>query len=227
MNNVSVDHRYNSVIHSRTLRNINNIFSLSSKKVLDLGCGYGEYLAHFGKGSVGVTTTPEEVEHATARGLSVRLGNAEFLEELSFEEQFEAVWANNLFEHLLSPHEFLIKLKKQVTKNGILILGVPVVPFIPQLTAFKKFRGALASNHINFFTADTLRLTVERAGWHVKAIRPFIFKNTMLDTCISPLVPHLYVIAENDTSFRYPSKKVKEWSNDSRYLKLIESTKSI
>ena len=216
--------RFRKVGKSRTFQNICDLYKLKDKAVLDIGCGQGQYLAHFGEGSLGVTTAQEEVDFGKEADLPIVFGNAEYLEESLRGEKFSAFWANNLFEHLLSPHGFLMKLKKFSTSDAVLVLGVPVVPKVVSLVRLKWFRGMLASNHINFFTATTLRLTVERAGWRVSSVRPFIFKNNILDRLVAPLAPHLYVIGENDTRFIYPPKKVAEWKDDKRYTDILSLT---
>lgn len=224
MNQKPFQERFDAVAASGTFRRIVNRFDLSRKKALDLGCGYGEYLTHFGKGSLGITTSREEVDVGKERSLDIRFGNAEFLEETSLPADIEAVWANNLFEHLLSPHAFLMKLKKNVVPDGLLILGVPVIPKVTALMSLGRFRGALASNHINFFTKETLVLTAERAGWRVLEARPFWFSSVWLDRLFVPLAPHLYLIAKNDAEFKYPGKKYNEWMAGEHYRHLFEIT---
>ncbi len=221
---MSIETREKNVKRSRTFKNILELYGLSSKSVLDIGCGFGEYLRLFGKGSIGITTTTNEIDYGRTNNLPIILGNAENLDELDFKVKFDAFWANNLFEHLLSPHSFLMKLKKFSTRESTLVLGVPVLPKIIFLTKLSKFRGALASNHINFFIAETLKFTVERSGWKIITVRPFVFKNAFLDQIIRPIVPHLYVVAKNDTSFAYPTKKVGEWKDDDKYIDLLSIT---
>jgi SAM-dependent methyltransferase len=212
---------------STTFRNICDLFGLRNKKVLDIGCGHGQYLKHFGKGSIGVTTANDEVIFGKQNGLDIVFGNAEYLGETNFNTEFEAFWANNLFEHLLSPHAFLMNLKKTAKDDALVILGVPVVPKIVSFLNMKWWRGPLASNHVNFFTHTTLRLTVEYAGWKVLAVRPFIFKNRLLDTIVRPFAPHMYVVAKNRPDFQYPPKKVHEWEGDSHYTNLLKITNQI
>ena len=180
-NDDRLDKRFSPVAHSATFNRILDTLDLRSKKVLDMGCGYGEYLTHFGSGSVGVTTTPAQVAYGAQKGLAIVSGNVELIDELHIGNNFQGLWANNLFEHLLAPHAFLIKLKTIAASDAVLVLGVPVVPRIVSLMKLSKFRGALATAHVNFFTRETLHLTVERAGWKVKGLRPFIFSNTYLD----------------------------------------------
>jgi SAM-dependent methyltransferase len=219
---MSIQFREDNVKLSRTFKNIRDLYSLSNKSVLDIGCGFGEYLRLFGKGSVGITTTQDEIEYGKKNNLNIRFGNAEKIETIDLNnKKFDAIWANNLFEHLLSPHAFIIKLKKISNNNAVAVIGVPVIPKIVSLINLSWFRGTLASNHINFFTRNTLQLTVERAGWNVSTVRPFIFKNRILDLIVRPFAPHLYVIAKNNPNFEYPPKKIKEWISDEYYSELL------
>ena len=213
--------RFKQVEASRTFRNICTIFGLYEKSVLDIGCGYGQYLRRFGKGSAGITTAPIEVEFGKTHGLNILLGNAERLE---VSQHFDAFWANNLFEHLLSPHAFLMNLKKFSKPDSLCIIGVPVVPKFAWLRHIKQWRGTLASNHVNFFTDTTLGLTVERAGWVVVEVRPFIFQSKILDMIIRPFAPHMYAVAKNNEHFKYPPKKVHEWIDDPYYKDLLTIT---
>jgi len=221
---MSLNTRFTEVSLSKTFDRIRTLFELDKKSVLDLGCGYGEYLALCGEGSLGITSNQEEVKEAIARGLSVMFGNIEELDQLNLKKSFAVVWANNFFEHLLSPHAFLMNLKPLSKEGSFLILGVPVFPRILSLMHFSKWKGALASNHINFFTKETLCETVERAGWRVLAVRPFFFKNKTLDYVASFFAPHLYVVAHNESTFTYPPKKLMEWKGNSFYSNLLKIT---
>lgn len=221
---MDVDNRTNKVQVSRTFRIMRDIFGLSQKSVLDVGCGFGEYLRHFGPDSIGITTTDNEIDYGKENGLNIVFGNAEKIADLGFSKKFDAIWANNLFEHLLSPHAFLIKLKTVSKPDAVAIIGVPVIPKLESLIYLKWFRGSLASNHVSFFTRKTLVLSVERAGWKIIGARPFFFKNKFLDFLCSPFAPHLYIVAMNDSNFKYPEKKLKEWVTDSHYADLLAIT---
>lgn len=222
---MDIEQRFKNTGASRTFRRIVRLFAMHERAVLDLGCGYGEYLAIFGKGSVGITTNEREVKEGKKRGLCIMSGNVEEMEKLNIKNKFDIVWANNFFEHILSPHAFLSKLRGVVARETTLLLGVPVIPAIPHFFRLKKFRGALASNHINFFTRKTLLLTVERAGWIVVDIRPYIVSNPLIDKLFGFIAPHLYVIAKRDESFRYAEKKLKEWEGVPYYDSFLKSTK--
>lgn len=218
--------RFSKVKNSKTFNRILNVLNLRNKKVLDIGCGYGEYLSEFGNGSIGITTTDAEVDYGRNNNLNIIKGNIEVYSTLNNLGFFDSIWANNLFEHLLSPHEFLIQLKTIANKDTLLVLGVPVIPKIAFLLNLNKFRGALASNHISFFSRESLKYTVQYAGWKVVSLRPFIFSNKLLDMVASFFAPHLYLIAYNNTDFKYPEKKQKEWRNEDKYRHLFDITES-
>jgi 2-polyprenyl-3-methyl-5-hydroxy-6-metoxy-1,4-benzoquinol methylase len=205
----NIQKRFDGVARSKTFRNIVETFTLDKKAVLDIGCSFGEFLAHFGDGSVGISISHEEVAYGKAEGLDIRYGNIEE-GDLVLTEQFDVIFANNIFEHLYSPHDFLNKIKKHLKPEGILILGVPCIPKMVSLTHIRKFRGAFAEQHINFFTRDTLLHTVMRAGWIPQMARGFRFKNSVVDTLLNPIYPHFYVIATIDTDFHYTEKRMKE-----------------
>lgn len=222
---MNINQRFKNTNASRTFKRIVRVFAMHEKAVLDLGCGFGEYLTIFGKGSVGITTNMREVEEGKKRGLDIMFGNIEEMEKLNIKNKFDIVWANNFFEHILSPHAFLSKLRRVVVGETTLILGVPVVPVISLLLRVGKFRGALASNHINFFTRKTLILTVERAGWVVVDIRPYVVSYSPIDRLLGFVAPHLYVVAKCDESFRYAEKKLKEWEGVPYYDSFLKNTK--
>ena len=201
--------RFANASKSQTFLNKVALFDLDKKSVLDIGCCNGEALVHFGPGSTGLTINPEEVAVGKERGLDIRLGNIESA-DFVLNETYDVIFANNLFEHLYSPHAFLIKIKTYLKPGGILILGVPCIPKIVSLLHITKFRGSLADAHINFFTRDTLIKTVERAGWNIEMTRGFHFANAFVDHLIDPIYPHFYVIAKPDPNFKYSDKRMKE-----------------
>jgi SAM-dependent methyltransferase len=217
------DRQFAIVSRSRTFRNIVKHFALGEKSVLDVGCSYGEYTAHFGLKSVGITTNPREVEIGLKRGLDVRLGNAEHLEAIGLPNSFDFIWANNLFEHLLAPHAFLMNLRRVGKTETVLLLGVPVLPFPYFLTLLRKFRGAFHDSHINFYSWRTLKLTVEAAGWSTKDVRPFICPVRLLDRLLLFIAPHVYVVATKDLSFAYSRGKVQEWEHDPMYETMLKA----
>ena len=205
----TIEKRFENVSRSKIFENIVRLFELDTRRVLDIGCSFGEFVARFGSGSTGISINQEEVAYGQKRGLDIRYGNIES-DDFVLDERYDVIFANNLLEHLYSPHAFLIKIKRYLKPNGIVLLGVPCIPKIVSLLHIQKFRGSLSLEHINFFTKDTLVKTTERAGWEVKTARGFRFENSILDHLLDPIYPHFYVVASEDTQFRYSDKRMKE-----------------
>lgn len=215
--NQDIEGRFSNTSRSKTFGNIVRTYSLDQKAVLDIGCSYGEFVAHFGDHSVGITIDPAEAEYGTHRGLDIRQGNIE-ANNFVLNETFDVIFCNNLFEHLYSPHGFLIRIKKYLKPNGQLILGVPCIPKFTSLLHLRKFRGSLAEAHINFFTLDTLHKAVERAGYDVSDIRGFHFSNHLVDHLLDWIYPHLYVVATPKADFHYTEKRMKELAGYAEHL---------
>lgn len=215
------EERHQKLAKNKTFARLLDRFDLRNKKVLDIGSGWGEYLNLFGEGSLGITGQDIEVSFCKEKGLRSIVCNAEYL-DLYIQEMFDVIWANNFLEHILSPHQFLIRSKRVLTEDGVIIIGVPVVPRIISLMRVKKFSGALADAHISFFTKKTIELTLQYAGYCVIESRPFIFRNKILDRLAAFFAPHVYVIAKINTKFNYSKKKIAEWSNFKEYKELID-----
>ncbi len=205
-----IQKRFVKVAKSATFQNIVATYRLRDKRVLDIGCSYGEHLVHFGKGSVGLTITEPEIAFGKEKKIDIRYGN---IEESDFKVPFsewDAIFANNIFEHLFSPHYFLYRVRKLLKDDGLLILGVPCVPTIAPLMRFKKWRGCLSLPHINFWTRGTLHRTVERGGFRVLETRGFHFKNKLIDALFSLVYPHFYCVAVPIPNFQYPETRMEK-----------------
>jgi len=218
MTNEEIKKRIANVAKSSTFSNILRTYDLGNKKVLDIGCSYGEFLVKFGSGSMGVTVNDREVEWGKTNNVNIQLGNIE--ESFDTEEKFDSIFANNIFEHMLAPHLFLIKIKRFLKEDGLLILGVPCVPYAFPLVVFKKFNGFKSPAHVNFFNKYTLGKTVEYAGWTVVENRGFVFRNKFLDMFVDLICPHFYVVAKINKSFKYDDKRLVELSGYKEIYKI-------
>lgn len=215
---VSLEKRTANVAKSRTFNNLIKEYDLGNKKVLDIGCSYGEFLAKFGKDSLGITVSQKEVDWGEYKGLNIKIGNVE--EDFDTEEKFDAIFANNIFEHMLAPHLFLLKIKKYLKEDGILILGVPCVPYIQPLVYLRQFAGSLSPAHVNFFNRYTLQLSVAYGGWKVSKNSGFYFTNKILDYLFNFICPHFYVTAKVDKDFKYDGKRLLELVGYSKMINI-------
>jgi 2-polyprenyl-3-methyl-5-hydroxy-6-metoxy-1,4-benzoquinol methylase len=143
-----------------------------SVRVLDAGCGAGEFLAFLGRvgfAVAGVDLSAEAVERARRRNpdADVRVGSIE--EHIPFRgETFDAVWCTEVLEHVFDVHATLTELNRMLRPSGALVLttpyhGVLKNMLIAPLNFDRHFNPE--GSHIRFFTRRTLARVLVRAGF--------------------------------------------------------------
>jgi SAM-dependent methyltransferase len=122
-----------------------------SGRVLDVGCGIGDFLAST-PGSTGVDINPFSVHWCRKRGL-----NADVMEEgkIPFPDRsFESAVLDNVLEHIEDPRPLLAEVHRILRPSGIFVVGVPGP------------RGFAADpDHKIFYDETTLTNVVTRAGF--------------------------------------------------------------
>lgn len=183
-------------------------FRLDRMRVLDIGCGKGDYLAHFGPGSIGLELNESYVEAARAKGLDARQANVTVEGLPPGLGKFDAVWASALIEHLNSPHEFLMSVREALNPEGLLVALVPVTGPV----RWGPWRGYLAVDHVNFFTPRTFRYTVERGGFDVVWMgSPSLPRAPLaVSRVAAPISPNVVAVARAQRDFQYAEKASRQ-----------------
>jgi SAM-dependent methyltransferase len=200
-------------------------YGLGEKRMVDVGCGYGHYLIHFGPGSVGLDANQKSEDFARSIGLDVLDCNVE--ESVPLEaESFGAVWCANLIEHLVAPHMLLSRLHRLLTADGLLIAKVPVIPPSPVRFAARLLGAPLgyeATEHINAFTPDTFAFTLRRAGFQPMEAISIVLGNPLAQPLMAPLTRRLgasiTIVARKDPAFVYPEKRLESF--DPKWMETI------
>ena len=170
-------------------------FGLDGRSVLDVGSGWGEFLVHFGPGSVGLEVEAQQVEFSRALHLEVVSGNVEDRPEL--DRKFDVVWCSNLLEHLVAPHLGLLVLRSYLNAGGLALISIPLVPTAIQRLFSRVvvgFEGFEAENHVNAFTRKTMVFFLERAGFDVVESSTYLpprGRPRVLARSLDALYPHM------------------------------------
>ncbi len=186
-------------------RRLKFVFKLKNLPVgrwMDVGAGIGHYLKFMPNGSVGLDIKQDKEK-------SIYKWN--FVDPLpsQFNGAISVVWCSNLIEHVLDPHRFLINLRKVIIpgNQGILLIACPNTVF------FKRgpWKGTLAADHVNFFNINTLRLTMQYAGYRIvySGCPSFPWLPIWVSKLLGPLGPTLLVGAQPIENFQYPSRAHK------------------
>jgi len=166
------------------------------KKWLDLGAGDGTYLKFMSPDSIGLDIKSN---------IEKRIKSWNFNDSVpsDLENNFDVIWCSNLIEHVLSPHEFMIKIKKFLKPDGILIIACPQTliknPFI--------YKGTLQGDHVNFYNLSTLKLSIKYSGYQILFAGTPSF--TKLGSKFAFLAPTIMVVARPIFNFQYPASAHK------------------
>lgn len=148
--------------------------NLEKKKVLDIGCGYGEILYVLKK------KYKCEVEGIEASGEAADLGSKIFsipihptlLEEFVPKKKFDIVWCSHVLEHTSNPSEFLKKITSLLKDQGYLYIEVPNILEPSGGFSLDMF---LYKEHLQTFSVYDLYLILERNGFAVAGYSDLYF----------------------------------------------------
>ncbi|MGJ8592705.1 MAG: class I SAM-dependent methyltransferase [Aquaticitalea sp.] len=150
----------------------------SAKRVLDVGCGEGTF-AHAIKDKNtaevwGIELMPDAGDEAKKVLDKVFVGPCEdFIEDLP-DNYFDAIYFNDVLEHLLDPYTVLEIIKNKLTDNGV------VISSIPNFRYYRVFReiyfkedfqyredGVMDKTHLRFFTKKSIQRMYEDLGYEI------------------------------------------------------------
>jgi len=174
----SIDRRLIERGVAQRLKYLQKVVDFSRRQsILDIGCDDGTFLSLLGSryehlNLFGVEPSQQRAKLAkTLPKLNIR---AETFEEVHFERTFDIIAAIHVLEHLYDPIGFLNKVKSIMHPESLLFIEVPTVS-LSRLDLPCGIRllapGYRHSEHLWFFTKQTLRHLLERQGFHIRAIK--------------------------------------------------------
>ena len=135
-------------------------------RVLDFGCGYGEFLATcalFGFEATGVDRSTARRENAKQVRIFAEIADLKASSEGA--KRFHAITLFEVLEHLDDPVAVLRSLTDLLLPGGILILETPDCTGVTGIKMRRDYLKIAPMEHINGFTPGTLRALAERLGF--------------------------------------------------------------
>lgn len=138
-------------------------------RVLDIGCGGGDFLAFLGGGAgrTGLETSPFGLEQARKKGLDVIDGTIEG-HAAERPEAYDVVSALQVLEHIAAPRPFLAGAVRALAPGGTLVIAVP---------NNESFLGSdhdlalnLPPHHMGRWTRRSLAAVAEIFGLEIAAV---------------------------------------------------------
>lgn len=145
-------------------------FELTDRKVLEVGCGDGFFLrslADAGARVHGVEPSVVQRRVAASRGLTVDAGVLS-QQRILAAGPFDAFVTRQVLEHVDDIYDFLLTVRSNLAPASV---GLVEVPNLDKLVADKRFFDFIPE-HVNYFSARTLRLALELAGFEVVEVDP-------------------------------------------------------
>ena len=202
---------------------------LLGAKVVEIGCGRGEYLsllAELGVNAFGVEHNQDSVAACRERGLQVQQGFVADERTIVPEGPFDGFVILNFLEHIPSAHLTLRGIAANLRDRAVGIVEVPAFEAILQAGLFAEF----IPDHCYYFTRQTLTCLLEmngfeviecRLSWHGYVLSAKVRKRRRLD--LSPLHNTENKVKNSFDSFlnRFPTGAVAVWGAGHQALALI------
>tara|TARA_R110002020_G_scaffold180139_2_gene374168 strand:- start:899 stop:2020 length:1122 start_codon:yes stop_codon:yes gene_type:complete len=141
-------------------------YYLKGKKVIELGCGRGEYLSlmkETGANVSGIEYSIESVNECLKQNLNVKRDYISDSNQKLPDAPYDAFFILSYFEHLPAPQILLKSIHKNLTNDGIGLIEVPNFDMMVRDNLFSEF----ITDHLMYFTKDTLTSTLLMNGFEV------------------------------------------------------------
>lgn len=135
-------------------------------RLLDVGCGSGAFLDHarsIGWQVMGVDFDPQAVSNARVRGLDVRAGGIEAVEDQV--GSFDVVTISHVIEHVPDPAQLLKAAFRLLKKDGMLWLETPNIDAFGHARFGPYWRGLEVPRHLVVFSRTGLFDLMHKAGF--------------------------------------------------------------
>ncbi|MBC7387896.1 MAG: class I SAM-dependent methyltransferase [Opitutaceae bacterium] len=152
------------------------IGDLTNKKIYDIGFGYAQALIYFkekGLACSGIEPSEEGVEYANSKGITNgKIGGIEEESSYASEDKQDVVLLINVLEHLRTPFETLVNIRKHlIANNGLIVIDVPNEYNTFQTIANEEYNlkdwWIAPPKHINYFSPSSLESLLNQAGFEV------------------------------------------------------------
>ncbi|WP_299257004.1 class I SAM-dependent methyltransferase [uncultured Aquimarina sp.] len=176
----------------------------NTKTLLDVGCGEGAFASFikekYQTETWGIELMKEEGEKAKKLLDKVFIGEVEsYIDELP-DDHFDAIYFNDVLEHLVDPYMVLEKIKSKLSKDGVIISSIPNMRYhsaLKNLVLKKNWEyedhGIMDKTHLRFFTGKSIANMYTRLGYKIlthkginktKSIKPYLYNIPMFFTAM-------------------------------------------
>jgi len=154
---------------------LNKFFPSSKRKILDIGCGSGEFLGFMKKLGwkvFGIEPSKEVLWRAKKQGIIVYNSTLEeFVSKKDQRNKFYVAVLANVLEHVLKPEETISMVKDLLHPGGIICIQVPNDFNKLQLSASRNVKRkdwwVAIPDHLNYFNFKSLEKLLKFYGFDI------------------------------------------------------------
>jgi 2-polyprenyl-3-methyl-5-hydroxy-6-metoxy-1,4-benzoquinol methylase len=155
-------------------------------KVLDIGCGTGEFLYYMKRKkwkTYGIEVSKQLVK--IAKGMSKATIYETRLMQFKPKLKFDVITMWHVFEHLPNPESVIKKLSKILADDGTLVIEVPHGNSFSYKLFKRNWTLLLVPQHLHFWTESAFRILLARNNMKISKIEyplhfPFVFASSSI-----------------------------------------------
>ena len=136
----------------------------NNKRILDIGCGTGNFLASLPTNifKVGVDIDKTSIDIAKQKHKNIEFICSSF-EDLVYEDNIDLITMNHVLEHLSNPKEVLERLYDLSNSNTRLLIEVPII----ENGLTNDINGFFSVQHLTHFSRNSFKNILKLSGWEV------------------------------------------------------------
>lgn len=143
-------------------------------RLLDVGCGEGMFLELAKKAGYDCQGCDYGLKSSYPEGVEVKIGTLDVLNGLPFEdESFDVVTNWAVIEHVRSPISAAKEMWRVLRKGGYLFCDTPLCGDLCERSVAGQSHWFWPPEHLHVFSARSLRMLYESAGFRVIRSSPF------------------------------------------------------
>lgn len=194
-----------------------DICALKNQKILELGCGGGEFLSilkDYPVKAYGIEHSKKLVQKARENGLCVEQDFPESELHTFKNAPFKAFTSFNFLEHQPSPLTYLRAIYNNLEEEAYGLITVPSFEYILEQESFYE----IIPDHLAYYTMDTLKTLLSNAGFDVlKEER--VNRDTLSVIVAKKKKPDISAIVRQKESIKEETYKlIEKYKNESQKI---------
>lgn len=143
-----------------------------SGKILDIGSGLGLFLSKFKEKGWDVlgTDISKDIGKYSIKIFKIKVLIGDVVKIKLPAKKFDLITMNGVFEHIYNPKETLLKARKILKKDGLLVIIVPNIESLGYLIHKKNWHQLQPGRHVYHFSPKTITRILVDCGFRIDEI---------------------------------------------------------